>query len=238
MKLYAAFDDTDVIDAEFGTGKLVRMLKPKLPEGIHMAGVVRHQLLVADGIPYTSHNSPACAILELEDPELMGPLIEVAASHIEALSSPGSDPGLCVALADQVTQALVDFGHGAGIRKVTQDEARTAAQEIWFFWLPRRLSFVIFTTLRFLPLLLRDAREIYALQILRGARVRPRDLLNPVNWSELAHSVAIPLLVRTVKISGEVAASARVRGIADCEDQQWLSRTNRSKAVVEGINEK
>ncbi|MGA8259996.1 MAG: hypothetical protein WB783_07275 [Arenicellales bacterium] len=131
MKLYAAFDDTDVIDAEFGTGKLVRMLKPKLPEGIRMIGVVRHQLLVAEGIPYTSHNSPACAILEVAGAELMEPLIEVAVGHIEALSSPGSDPGLCVALADQVTQALVDFGHGAGIRKVTQADARTAARGIW-----------------------------------------------------------------------------------------------------------
>lgn len=131
MKLYAAFDDTDVIDAEFGTGKLVRMLQPKLARGIHMVGVVRHQLLVDDGIPYTSHNSPACAILELESVELVEPLIEIAAGHIEALSSPGSDPGLCIAPAGEVTPALVDFGHSAGVRRVTQDEARMAAEGVW-----------------------------------------------------------------------------------------------------------
>ena len=49
-------------------------------------------------------------------------------------------------------------------------------------------------TLRFLPLIARDAREIYALQILRGAAVRPRDLVNPLNWREACHSVAIPLV--------------------------------------------
>lgn len=89
-------------------------------------------------------------------------------------------------------------------------------------WLPRKLTFVIFATLRFLPLLLRDAREIHALQVLRGARVQPRQLLNPLNWRELAQSVVIPVLVRAVKIAGEVAASAQVRGIADDADRQWL----------------
>lgn len=89
-------------------------------------------------------------------------------------------------------------------------------------WLPRKLTFVIFTTLRFLPLLLRDAREIHALQVLRGARVQPRQLLNPLNWPELAQSVVIPVLVRAVKIAGEVAASAQVRGIVDDADRQWL----------------
>ncbi|MGA8259994.1 MAG: energy-coupling factor transporter transmembrane component T [Arenicellales bacterium] len=105
-------------------------------------------------------------------------------------------------------------------------------------WLPRKLSFVIFTTLRFVPLLLRDAREIHALQILRGARVQPRQLLNPLNWNELAHSVAIPLLIRTVKISSEVSASARVRGIADCEERRWLSHTARSREITEGIGKR
>lgn len=131
MKVYAAFDDTDVIDAELGTGKLVRMLERKLPHGIHMVGVVRHQLLVEDGIPYTSHNSPACAILELDNAQLIEPLIRIAAGHLEDLASPGSDPGLCVAASEQVSQALVDFGHSAGIRKVTQDEARAAAGGVW-----------------------------------------------------------------------------------------------------------
>ncbi len=131
MKVYAAFDDTDVIDAEFGTGKLVRMLEPKLPDGARMIGVVRHQLLVADDIPYTSHNSPACAILEMESPELIQPLIEIAAEHLESLASPGSDPGLCVAGAADVNQGLMDFGRQAGVRKVSQREARDAVGDIW-----------------------------------------------------------------------------------------------------------
>lgn len=99
-------------------------------------------------------------------------------------------------------------------------------------WLPRKLSFVIFATLRFLPLVLRDAREIHALQVLRGARVGPRQLLNPLNWNEFAQSVAIPLLIRTVKVSGEVAAAARVRGIADCEERAWLHYLPQSRTPI------
>ncbi|MFZ0487610.1 MAG: energy-coupling factor transporter transmembrane component T [Arenicellales bacterium] len=101
-------------------------------------------------------------------------------------------------------------------------------------WLPRKLTFVIFATLRFLPLLLRDAREIHALQVLRGARVQPRQLLNPLNWPELAQSVVIPVLVRAVKISGEVAASAQVRGIADNAGRQWLRCSPQFQEEPEG----
>lgn len=89
-------------------------------------------------------------------------------------------------------------------------------------WLPPKLNFVVFVTLRFLPLVLRDARDIHALQVLRGARVQPRQLTNPLNWHELARSVAIPLLVRVARISGEVAASAQVRGIGGPGTRRWL----------------
>ncbi len=67
MRIYVGFDDTDNIDSDYGTGKLTRRFERVLPEGCSLWGVVRQQLLVDDRIPYTSHNSSACAIVECAD---------------------------------------------------------------------------------------------------------------------------------------------------------------------------
>jgi hypothetical protein len=65
--VYIGFDDTDNLDADVGTGKLARRFEALLPEGCRLRGVVRQQLLVDDRIPYTSHNSSACLIVEVPD---------------------------------------------------------------------------------------------------------------------------------------------------------------------------
>ena len=64
MRVYIGFDDTDVKDADRGTGKLARWFERELPEECHVWGVVRQQLLVDEAIPYTSHNSSACVVVE------------------------------------------------------------------------------------------------------------------------------------------------------------------------------
>ena len=78
MRIYVGFDDTDNIDSDYGTGKLTRHFENVLPEGCSLWGVVRQQLLVDDRIPYTSHNSSACAIVDLTDPSLVDQLIDRA----------------------------------------------------------------------------------------------------------------------------------------------------------------
>ncbi|PPQ35244.1 hypothetical protein SAMN06265338_12712 [Rhodoblastus acidophilus] len=110
MKIYMGFDDTDVAGAKIGTGRLVRMFEKKLPQGARLWGALRHQLLLDDRIHYTSHNSPACAVVEIEDAALLPELIARAIAHIEELASPGSDPGLCVAPEDAALDDIVAFG--------------------------------------------------------------------------------------------------------------------------------
>ena len=78
MKVYVGFDDTDVKGADRGTGKLARWFERKLPQGVRMWGAVRQQLPVIQGIPYTSKNSSACLVLELEDLQSMDRIIELA----------------------------------------------------------------------------------------------------------------------------------------------------------------
>ena len=79
--------------------------------------------------------------------------------------------------------------------------------------LPSRPAFLVSMTLRFLPLIARDALEIRSLQLLRGAPVRTRDLLNPLNWREACHSLAIPLVIRTLRLADQVSVAARQRGL-------------------------
>jgi len=64
MRIYIGFDDTDTVDSDRGTGKLARWFENELPESCRLWGVVRQQLLLHDSIPYTTHNSSACAIVE------------------------------------------------------------------------------------------------------------------------------------------------------------------------------
>ena len=96
IRAYIGFDDTDCPDSDRGTGKLARWFHRELPEGCRIWGVVRQQLLVHEDIPYTSHNSSACVIVEMPEMGLLDDLVSRAARHLECHALDGSDPGLCV----------------------------------------------------------------------------------------------------------------------------------------------
>jgi hypothetical protein len=123
VRIYLGFDDTDTLDSDYGTGKVVRRFERALPDGCNLWGVVRQQLLVDDRIPFTSHNSSACAIVECADPSLMDELKAKAVEHIEQESAEGSDPGLCiVGENDPVMEQLMSFGRLCTAQVMTQQE--------------------------------------------------------------------------------------------------------------------
>jgi hypothetical protein len=129
MRIYIGFDDTDNLGADIGTGKLARRFEALLPESCRLQGVVRQQLLVDDRIPYTSHNSSACLIVEAPEISLLETLRERAIRHIEKESLTGSDPGLCIAWGGNGTFGpLMGFGRSCTERVVTQADALKAAQ--------------------------------------------------------------------------------------------------------------
>ncbi|OPY91161.1 MAG: hypothetical protein A4E72_00249 [Syntrophus sp. PtaU1.Bin208] len=131
MKLYIGFDDTDNAEATIGTGKLARHFEDLLPEKCRVWGVVRQQLLVDPGIPYTSHNSSACMVLDIPDLSLIEKILERATEHIERESLPGSDPGLCLAPEGHPDlPGLIAFGQRCTERIVTQGEALKAAKGV------------------------------------------------------------------------------------------------------------
>jgi hypothetical protein len=135
-RLYVAFDDTDTLDADRGTGKLARWFAAELPDGCSVWGVVRQQLLVHPDVPYTSHNSAAVVVIavdpargEMAWSDLIDDVVARAAAHLERHALPGSDPGLCVAYDGCPTlPALEAFGRRAAVAVVTQADALAAAE--------------------------------------------------------------------------------------------------------------
>jgi hypothetical protein len=129
VRVYIGFDDTDTLTAGRGTGKLARWFEQELPEGCCLWGVIRQQLLLDDAIPYTSHNSSACAVIECAQQMSLDLLQARAIAHIERHFIPGSDPGLCVVQEqDPVIPALISFGLLCARKVVTQHEAIAAAE--------------------------------------------------------------------------------------------------------------
>ncbi len=146
-RLYVAFDDTDTIEADRGTGKVGRWFEDELPDGCVLWAVVRQQLLVHPDVPFTSHNSSAVCVVDVEDSalvvgpkgdgparfrrpsqQLIGELVARGTAHLARHWIEGSDPGLCVAWeGSPELAALTAFGRRAAVEVVTQHAAYEAA---------------------------------------------------------------------------------------------------------------
>jgi hypothetical protein len=131
MRIYVGFDDTDIVGSKRGTGKLARWFEKELPKECAVWGVVRQQLLVDERIPYTSHNSSACVVIDCPDDFSVDLMISRAIAHIESNYISGSDPGLCVCPENHYAiEKLILFGKQCATRIASQKEAMEAAQGI------------------------------------------------------------------------------------------------------------
>jgi len=118
-------DDTDNADSR-GTGHLARMLLAECSRrGLEPVGVTRHQLLLDRRIPYTSHNSSACVAVRAEQGDGAG---EFAFDFVAGRAAEGSDPGVCLALADDVPAAVTNLGLRATREIVEMADAFAAAE--------------------------------------------------------------------------------------------------------------
>jgi len=127
--LLIGIDDTDNLESR-GTGYRARCLGARLhDQGLgRVNGISRHQLLVDDAIPYTSHNSAACLRLELAEGTDPAAVIDNCREFLRAESAPGSDAGLCVSPLARVNDTLQSFGKRAQREVLHRQEAEDMAK--------------------------------------------------------------------------------------------------------------
>jgi len=113
MRYYIGIDDTDNLESR-GTGHRARQLGTMLEEaGIaRLICITRHQLLVHKDIPYTSHNSSACLLMDC-DTAKETELIAFCRDFLLRESAPGSDAGLCIAPAKAINRGIENWGYNA-----------------------------------------------------------------------------------------------------------------------------
>jgi hypothetical protein len=132
MRILICIDDTDDLES-VGTGELADMLAATINNHGwgRSYGVTRHQLLVHPDIPYTSHNSSMCFEADMDEQQVEQ-FIDYAADFLTSKSAPGSDPGLCVAILDQIAnlENLTEFGRKAKIAVLSKVDAYELAEEL------------------------------------------------------------------------------------------------------------
>ena len=131
MDILVTIDDTDNLSSR-GTGHLAEILRKdieKLFKGT-TSRITRHQLFVCDEIPYTSHNSAMCFKASINKTALKN-LIKYCGNFLKIESAEGSDPGLCVAVIDELKEkdALIQFGKDATKKVLTKNQAYALAQK-------------------------------------------------------------------------------------------------------------
>jgi len=121
MKLIIGIDDTDNLFSR-GTGNLARTIAAELGKQFRLLGVTRHQLLVDDRVPYTSHNSSAAVQLLAPDETNTETIFAQVSDWMTADYQPGSDPGVCLSVGDVPGDVTV-FGRQAQSELVSQKDA-------------------------------------------------------------------------------------------------------------------
>jgi hypothetical protein len=113
MHYYIGIDDTDNLESR-GTGHRARQLGTMLEEAriARLICITRHQLLVHKDIPYTSHNSSACLLVETKAAK-EAELKAFCREFLLRESAPGSDAGLCIAVSESISPAIENWGRNA-----------------------------------------------------------------------------------------------------------------------------
>jgi hypothetical protein len=122
-------DDTDNQNSP-GTGHLARDIAAILAERFPLLGVTRHQLLDDPRVPMTAKNSANVIHLRVKaspgNRVDLSSLADEIAGLMAARFQPGSDPGLCLAIAPP--PAIAHFGRRTQMELVTAGEAAQLAR--------------------------------------------------------------------------------------------------------------
>lgn len=132
FKTFICIDDTDEIGYHTSTGEICEEIRRHIMEHYdHLATpITRHQLFLHEDIPYTSHNSSMCFTAYLNEKE-REEVTKFILEHVENISAPTSDPGVCIAFEHEIRDlnALVRYGLDAKEKVLTKQSAYDIAQQ-------------------------------------------------------------------------------------------------------------
>lgn len=129
MNILICIDDTDNLTSK-GTGSIADELRNLIQDefGGTCGFITRHQLLIHDDIPYTSHNSSMCFECEIDD-EKYNELEERCFDYLKKESAQGSDPGLAIANLNTCDkEQLISYGKEAKRKILTKSIAYSTAK--------------------------------------------------------------------------------------------------------------
>ncbi len=131
FKAYIAIDDTDEIGYYTSTGEICEEIREHIV--LHYAPttpITRHQLLLHEDIPYTSHNSSMCFTTELSRDELEDIKMYVM-DYVMMRSASSSAPGICIGFEEDVCdkEKLIEYGLDAKQKVLTKESAYLMAKE-------------------------------------------------------------------------------------------------------------
>lgn len=132
-------DDTDDLTKETSTGAVAARIAREAGGlgGYARLGVSRHQLLLRDDVPYTSHNSAMAVDLRVPE-DRVNELYEFSVRAIDTMRAGTSNPGLCVAVVPEMPDqadrgriaALVEFGKLAKVEFCPPSDAYALAESV------------------------------------------------------------------------------------------------------------
>lgn len=132
MKTLVCIDDTDNLESR-GTGKLAQLMIEHIEENNigKCSDISRHQLYVHKDIPYTSHNSSMCFIVESEE-DITEYIKSFGSDFLARESAEGSDPGLCIAPLDKIKdiEELIVYGKKAKKEVLNKKIAYETAEKL------------------------------------------------------------------------------------------------------------
>lgn len=129
MIVFLGIDDTDNATSR-GTGYQARRLGEALTARrlAILRAITRHQLLVDPQIPYTSHNSSACLVLDAAEGSISD-LRDFVVRELGSHSAAGSNVGICIATHHVIDRSVEDFGHAAKRKVLSEETAHKLARD-------------------------------------------------------------------------------------------------------------
>lgn len=131
FKTYIAIDDTDAIGYATSTGEICEEIREHIEHYYaKTTTITRHQLLLHEDIPYTSHNSSMCFSTSLS-PREFEDVQKFIIDYVMMKSAPSSAPGICMGFEKDFydLSGLITYGLDAKQKVLTKESAYAMAKK-------------------------------------------------------------------------------------------------------------